>query len=156
MHKGLKLTGPATTGPTVMARGRGGTECQIFVLYAHIRICIFVSYLYVYCICICLKGATVWQPTGRWWYLSIPKTGMTLIYHWAQSLLIWLSKKGAIWVLSFVLVDNKICMVKYNLGGLFGPKDSDSAYRGSLKKEPLQFKAWHSDKMQAIWGNGDD
>ena len=47
MHKGLKLTGPATTGPTVIARGRGGTECQIFVLYAHLylyfrRVVVFV------------------------------------------------------------------------------------------------------------------
>ena len=53
MHKGLKLTGPATTGPTVMARGRGGTECQIFVLYAHqylyfccVFVFVFVFYIY--------------------------------------------------------------------------------------------------------------
>ena len=69
MHKGLKLTGPATAGRQLWGGGEGGLNvrylfytpvCISILLCVCICSCIdmFVSYLYISCICICLKGVT--------------------------------------------------------------------------------------------------
>ena len=71
MHKGLKLTGPATAGRQLWGGGEGGLNVRYLFytptyLYLYFSVC-----LYLCCICICIKGATDSKQTD---YLFLAKT----------------------------------------------------------------------------------
>ena len=67
MHKGLKLTGPATAGRQLWGGGEGGLNVRYLFYMRRASVFVF-SYLYTfYCICVCLKGATDSQPTVLVW-----------------------------------------------------------------------------------------
>ena len=63
MHKGLKLTGPATAGRQLWGGGEGGLNVR-YLFYTPVCISVFSVFVFVRvlvclsCICICLKGVT--------------------------------------------------------------------------------------------------
>ena len=141
-----------------MGRGRGGTECQIFVLYARIRICIFVFVYFFIVFVFVLKG----QPTaslqlwcgGRVIFVFAKTEVGELIYHWTwikyplYLLWGWFPLVKVPW---YIQIQTCLASTNYLLSFYAEVVNIVNFYRSSLKEDPLWFKSTPCDPPLISW-----